>query len=127
MQEMPGTWRNRERTSQRSVTRLSTIARTIEKVRHTDVDLTQWCPRCKKPEVFAEVKRSVVSDHEWDQVRRHAKTYGHGCIAILVIEGIDIIGVKVYKDDVISDITWGGEEDVIQVLESARDAHSCWS
>jgi hypothetical protein len=122
-----GTWRNQERTGQRSVTKLSTIARGIKNVRHTDVDLTQWCPRCKKPEVFAEVKRSVVSDYEWDQVRRHAKTYGHDCIAILVIEGIGTIGIKVYKDGVISDITWGGEEDVIQVLESARDAHACWS
>jgi hypothetical protein len=123
-----GTWRNAERSGKRSVTRLSTVARRVENVRHTDVDLTQWCPRCRKPQIFAEVKRSVVSDYEWDQARRHAKTYGHGCIAILVIEGIDVIGIKIYDSGTqeISDVTWGDEGSLRTVLEAARDRHECW-
>ena len=124
----PGTWRNTERTGQRTVTKLSTVARQIDKVRHVDIDLTQWCPRCKRPQVFAEVKRYLVSDYEWEQVRRHAAFYSHDCIAILVIETLDDIGVKVYDPafDLLTDVTWGGEEYLTRVLERARDIHVCW-
>jgi hypothetical protein len=121
-----GTARNQERTGQRYVSKTSAIARKIPRVRHTDVDLTQWCPKCKRPQCFIEVKRYLVSDHEWDQVRRHAAFYGHDCIALLVIETLDAIGIKAYDDGVISDVKWGEEEDLAGVLESARDRHECW-
>lgn len=122
----PGTARNRERTGQRYVSKTSAIARKIRNVRHTDVDLTQWCPKCKRPECFIEVKRYLVSDHEWDQVRRHAAFYSHGCIAILVIETLDSIGIKTYEDGTVSDVTWGGEDVLVEVLVRARDVHGCW-
>jgi hypothetical protein len=117
---------NVERTGKRKVTRLSSIARKIEGVRHVDLDLTQWCPKCKRPEIFAEVKGRLAPDGEWDQARRHAKFYGHNAIALLVIEAEDI-GVKVYasSDDKIRDVIWG-EEYLIRVLSQARDMHTCW-
>ena len=121
-----GTPRNRERTGQRYVSKTSAIARKIPRVRHTDVDLTQWCPKCKRPEAFIEVKRYLVSDHEWDQARRHAAFYSHGCIAMLVIETLDSIGVKTWEEGTISDVAWGGEELLVEVLERARDVHGCW-
>jgi hypothetical protein len=126
-QPVIGTARNVERTGRRKPTRLSAIARAVENVRHTDVDLTQWCPECKKPQVFAEVKSTPVHDSEWDQARRHARTYSHGCIAILVVELPDDLGVKVYNsaDDSTGDMKWG-ENFLIRVLEHARDIHGCY-
>jgi hypothetical protein len=124
-----GSWRNQERTGKRKVTKLSSVARKVADVRHVDIDLTQWCPGCKRPQVFAEVKRRVVSDHEWDQVRRHAAYYAHGCLGLLVIEGDTAdIGVKVYDpvDDTISPVVWGEESYLQEVLERARDSHLCW-
>lgn len=120
---------NVERTGRRKVTRLSSIARTVKDVRHVDIDLTQWCPQCKRPQIFAEVKSYPVRDAEWDQMRRHAKHYGHGCIAILVIETPDgSLGVKIYspQGESISGVNWGGEEYLRKVLEKARDIHVCW-
>jgi len=122
----PGTARNKERTGQRYVSRTSAVARKIRHVRHVDIDLTQYCPKCKRPQAFMEVKRYLVSDHEWDQMRRHAAFYSHGCVAILVIETLDDIGVKTWDEGTISDVTWGGEEHLMSVLEGARDAHVCW-
>lgn len=123
------TWRNTERTGQRYVPRLSTAARKITGVRHTDLDLTQWCPKCRKPQVFAEVKKREAPDTEWDQARRHARFYGHGCIAILVTEKEDSTGVKVYNpehDTILPAVREAGEGYLIRVLEHARDIHACW-
>jgi hypothetical protein len=125
-QPVVGTARNKERTGQRYVSKTSAIARKIQRVRHVDIDLTQYCPKCKRPQAFMEVKRYLVSDHEWDQMRRHAAFYSHGCVAILVVETLDDIGVKTWDDGVISDVTWGGEEHLITVLEQARDVHECY-
>lgn len=121
------TWRNVERTGRRQVTRLSTLARKVGNVRHMDLDLIQWCPRCKRPELFAEVKGRQVSTWEWEQTRRHAAYYGHGCLAILVIEKAGDVGCLVYDsaDDTISG-RQSGEEYLTSVLERARDIHVCW-
>jgi hypothetical protein len=126
-EQVTGTWRNAERSGQRKPTRLSGIARRIENVRHTDVDLTQWCPQCKKPQVFAEVKSMPVPDAEWDQARRHAKTYSRGCIAILVIELPGDLGVRIYNpaDDTLGETKWG-EDFLVRVLQRARDRHECY-
>lgn len=93
-----------------------------------DLDLIQWCPECKRPQLFAEVKSSFVSRREWEQTRRHASYYGHGCLAILVIEGQDAIGTVVYDsaDDSISEAPRAGEQYLTSVLERARDIHVCW-
>ena len=125
---MTGTWRNQERTGQRHVTQLSGLARKVEGVRHCDLDLYQFCPRCKRPELFAEVKSRLVSRWEWEQARRHAAYYGHGCLAILVIEGRESLGVTVYDsaDNTISDVNWSGAGYLTSVLERARDIHVCW-
>lgn len=126
----PGTWRNAERTGERKVTRLSTVARTIPRVRHVDIDLVQYCPKCKKPQVFAEVKSHVIPDSQWDQMRRHADAYGHKCIALLVVEVPDseLLGVRVYtsEDKKLTEVVWGDEEHLGRVLARARDIHECW-
>lgn len=107
---------------------LSAAARQVEHVRHMDIDLTQWCPKCKRPQLFAEVKSKLVNKWEWEQTRRHAAFYGHGCLAILVIEGAGGTGLMTYDsaDDSVSPVEWSGEEGVIRVLERARDTHVCW-
>jgi hypothetical protein len=122
------TWRNQERTGKRHVTFLSGLARNVENVRHCDLDLYQWCPRCKRPQLFAEVKSTLVSRWQWEQTRRHAAYYGHGCLAILVVEGQGSIGCVVYDsaDGSISDPDWTGEAYLTSVLERARDIHKCW-
>jgi hypothetical protein len=111
------------------VSRLSKVARTVENVRHIDIDLIQWCPLCKRPELFAEVKSALVNDWEWDLARRHAAFWGHGCLAILVIEtSRGDIGVKVYDSakDQISSVSWADEDFLVTILEKARDGHECW-
>ena len=120
---------NIERTGKRKLTRLSSIAREIEGVRHFDLDLYQTCASCKRPQMFSEVKSYLVPDAEWDQVRRHAAFYGHSCLGLLVVESaFGDIGVKVYDsaDNTISKVCWDGEDYLIEVLERARDAHTCW-
>jgi len=127
----PGTSRNVERTGKRKVTRLSTVARGVEHVRHVDIDLFQFCPDCKKPEAFFEVKSKPVSAWEWEQTRRLAESFGHGCVAVLVVETwYGDIGLSVYDpgagDDVPS-VMWSGDEsNLVKVLEAARDVHVCW-
>lgn len=124
-----GTARNIERSGKRSVTKLSTIARKVPGIRAIDIDLVPYCPRCKHPLAFCESKRTLVSDAEWDQMRRHARHYGHGVIALLVIEpDAGPLGVKVYDPaaDSISPVSWGGEEFLLHVLGSARDSHACY-
>lgn len=125
---MTGTWRNTERTGKRRVTRLSTIARSVPHVRHMDMDLIQWCPKCKRPQLFAEVKSSFVNKWEWEQTRKHASYYGHGCLAILVVEGKDVLGTVVYDsaDDSFTTTPRAGEAYLTSVLERARDIHVCW-
>lgn len=126
---MTGTWRNQERTGHRHVTQLSKLARTIGDVRHFDLDLYQTCPKCKRPELFAEVKSKLVPRWEWEQTRRHASYYGHGCLAILVIEHHNgALGCMVYDsaDNSISEVDWTGEGYLTSVLERARDIHVCW-
>lgn len=125
---MTGTRRNIERTGTRHVTFLSALARHVEGVRHFDLDLYQTCPSCKRPQLFAEVKSHLVSRWEWEQTRRHAVYYGHGCLAILVIEG-NCLGFLVYDsaDDSISSPDWlSGRQGLTAVLERARDIHKCW-
>lgn len=123
------TARNVERTGKRRLTRLSGIARKVEGVRHLDIDLTQWCPLCSRPEAFCEVKSQVVSDAEWKQMRLHAAFWGHNCLGLLVIESSSgEFGVKVYDSaaDTIIPVQWGDEDLVRSVLEKARDLHACW-
>jgi hypothetical protein len=120
-----GTARNRERTGQRYVSKTSAIARKIKGVRHLDVDLVQYCGSCWRPEVFMEVKKYLVSDSEWRQMRQHAKDYN--CVALLIIETLDDIGVKAFYPDtqLMSEVEWGGEERLTELLEWARDRHIC--
>lgn len=118
-----GTRRNVERTGQRYVSRLSAIARQVEDIRVLDLDLWTYCPYCKRPELFAEVKKYMVTDAEWAQTRMLAEDYG--CMALLVIETPGDIGVRIYWDGDITPVTWGGEEDVARVLRDARDRHVC--
>ena len=126
----PGTYRNVERTGERKVTRLSAVARRVSGVRHVDIDLVQWCPRCKKPQMFAEVKSHLIPDTQWEQMRRHADVYGHRCIALLVVEApeSELVGVRVYtsEDKKLNGIVWGDEEYLRRVLARARDIHECW-
>lgn len=123
----PGTRRNAERTGQRKVTKLSAAARTIEGVRHVDIDLMQYCPSCKRPEAFFEVKSSPVSSWEWEQTRRLATSFG--CVAVLVVEPwYGDIGTSVYDPSVgvVEGVTWAGDETgLLRVLEAARDRHEC--
>jgi hypothetical protein len=115
-----------ERTGRRKVTRLSTVARRVSGVRHFDLDLYQTCEHCKYPQLFAEVKSREVSDAEWDQTRRHAKHYG--CVAILVVEAAERIGVKEYFSStglMTPHVIYGDENDLLRVLEHARDIHEC--
>lgn len=103
--------------------------RDIPGIRAIDVDLITYCHRCLHPMTFCEVKKVLVSDREWQQMRLHAKHWGHSCLALLVIEpDLGEIGTKVYDSltDVISDVTWGGEEFLQRVLERARDRHVCY-
>lgn len=122
---LTGTARNVERTGQRYVSKLSMIARTVENVRHIDLDLMQYCQFCKKPQLFAEVKRRLVSDTEWAQTRMLARDYK--CIGLLVIEAGDNIGVRIYTsaDEEITEVIWGGEDYLARILERARDVHAC--
>ena len=125
---MIGTSRNVERSGKRRVTRLSTIVRNIEKIRAIDVDLVTYCPRCLHPLAFCEVKKVLVSDREWQQMRFHAKHWGHSCLALLVIEpDLGEIGVRIYDsdDDSITPVHWGGDAYLQAVLEAARDMHGC--
>ena len=123
---MTESFRNVERTGRRKVTRLSTVARRVSGVRHFDLDLYQTCERCKYPQLFAEVKSREVSDAEWDQTRRHAKQYN--CVAILVVEAAERIGVKEYFSStnmITPHVIYGDEDDLQRVLEHARDIHRC--
>jgi hypothetical protein len=125
---MVGSVRNTERTGKRTVSKLSSVARRVEKIRAIDVDLVTYCPRCKSPQSFCEVKKYLVSDYEWEQMRLHAKHWGGGAIAILVVEPeLGQIGVRVYDPakETISTVNWGGEEYLQKVLEAARDRHEC--
>jgi len=122
------TARNIERTGKRKVTSLSRIARRVEDVRGIDIDYVQYCRKCLHPTAFCESKGILVSDREWEYIRRHAEHYGHGCLAILVVEGRDdTLGVKYYNSATgeIYGPKWGGEELLIGVLERARDRHLC--
>ena len=122
------TSRNVERTGQRKVTRLSSIARKVDNVRGIDIDYVQHCRYCLRPTAFCESKGILVSDKEWEYVRNHAAFYGNRCLAMLVVESRDdTLGVK-YFDSSTGEIhgpKWGGEELVIGVLEKARDWHAC--
>lgn len=120
------TWRNQERTGRRKVTRLSTVARKVSGVRHFDLDLYQTCEKCKRPQLFAEVKSREVSDAEWYQTRKHAERWG--CVAILVVEAAERIGVKKYFSStgmITPHVIYGDEDDLLRVLEHARDIHEC--
>src|SRR6266704_5117135 len=122
------TARNFERTGQRKVTRLSTIARKVEGVRGIDIDYVQYDPRCLHPTAFCESKGILVSDKEWEYIRKHAEFYGNNCLAVLVVESRDgSIGVKYYNSSTeeIYGPKWGTEELLIGVLEKARDWHTC--
>lgn len=127
----PGTRRNSERTGQRKLTRLSKVARTVDNVRHVDVDLLQYCAACKNPEAVFEVKSKPVSVWEWEQVRRLAGHFGHGCIAALVIETwYGDIGISIYdtRTGEIDGVRWSGDEQaLVKVMEDARDRHECWT
>jgi hypothetical protein len=50
---------NEERTGERNFLPLSSAAREVFGVRHQDIDLFQYCPRCKHPEVFIEATSST--------------------------------------------------------------------
>ena len=122
------TIRNVERTGRRKVTRLSSIARKVEGVRGIDIDYVQYDPRCLHPTAFCESKGILVSDREWEYIRRHAEFYGNACLAVLVVENKDgSLGVKYYNSATgkIYGPRWGGEELLIGVLERARDWHKC--
>jgi len=124
-----GTSRNVERSGKRHVTRLSSIARQVENVRHYDQDLYQVCPDCKFPQLFAEVKGYDAHDREWEQTRRFAMFYGRGCLAILVVEipGDSQIGVRKFSSHsgLITPTVWAGENYLLQTLNYARDIHEC--
>jgi hypothetical protein len=51
---------NEERSHYRYVSTLSYWARRVPGVRHLDLDLYQYCPRCKQPEAFCEVKPTTA-------------------------------------------------------------------
>lgn len=122
---LPGTARNAERTGKRKVTRLSAIARKVAGIRAIDIDLVPYCPSCGAPLAFCEVKSYEVHDAEWAQIRRHADFYG--CLAILVIEKGDDIGVRFYESwkGTITPVAYGGESHLLRALEHARDIHEC--
>lgn len=122
-----GTDRNVERTGKRRVSRLSAIARRVEDVRGIDVDYVQYCPACRYPQAFCEVKSREVHDKEWEQVRLFAAHYGNQCLALLVVEKGSQIGVKRYSSwsGIISPLFYGGEGHLLQALEHARDIHAC--
>ena len=89
------------------------------------MDLYQYCPECKRPQAYIEVKGTVVRDAEWEQVRLHAEQFG--CLAILVVEKDSALIVK-YFDGTSGEIRGpksGGEEMLLYVLEKARDQHKC--
>lgn len=126
---LPGTRRNIERTGERHVTRLSSVARRVENVRGIDVDYVQYCPRCRSPQVFCEVKSRDVHDREWEQVRIFARHWGNGCIALLVIEPPQqYLGYRAYyssTDLFMAHPVYGSEDDLQRKLEHARDIHEC--
>lgn len=117
---------NIERTGQRKLTKLSGVARKVDRVRHYDVDLFQACALCHRPQAFCEVKSTLVPDAYWKQMRLHADKWGHGCVALLVVEAPSgEIGIKRY-DGTIGALVWGDEDMLRKVLEQARDQHECW-
>lgn len=124
-QPIVGTQRNQERTGKRTVTRLSAIARKVEGIRAIDIDLVPYCPRCGDPLAFCEVKPYEVHDAEWRQIRRHADFWG--CLALLVIEKENDIGVKIYNSfsGLTTPVFYGGEKHLLSVLCDARDIHVC--
>lgn len=125
---LPGTWRNRERSGERHVSRLSSIARKVCDVRGIDIDYVQYCPECKAPQAFCEVKSYDVYDKEWEQVRSFARHWGNGCIALLVIEAERRLGYKHYLSSThlyMAHPTWCDEAGIQRVLEQARDIHEC--
>ena len=124
----PGGERNRERTGQRPLTQLSGIARKVKGVRHLDVDLYMFCPVCKTPTIFFEVKPVCVKDSEWAQVRMLAGHFGHGTQAALVVEQGERLGIKTYdsETDYIHPLLWVDEEYLIRYMEQVRDQHGCY-
>lgn len=127
-QPIVGTERNQERTGKRRVSRLSAIARRVEDVRGIDVDYVQYCPRCRYPQAFCEVKSREVHDKEWEQVRILASHYGNHCVALLIIEAERRLGYKEYFSSTnlfMAHATYGTEEDILLLLEHARDIHEC--
>jgi len=119
------TERNRERTGRRKLTRTSAIARTVQGVRHLDIDLFQYAPCCLKPQLFIEVKSVPISKSEWAMTRNLADEFG--CLAALVVEAwYGDLGVQVYDGETISDLHWSDTEGyLVSVMEKARDDHAC--
>lgn len=50
---------NEERSGERNFMPLSSAARGVFGVRHQDIDLVQYCPSCKKPEILIEATSST--------------------------------------------------------------------
>lgn len=101
------------------------IARKVENVRGADLDYVQYAVPCLHPVAFCESKSYLVHDKEWLYTRNHAVFYG--CLALLVIEGADVFGVKYFegKTGEMHGPRYGGEEILIMILELARDRHEC--
>lgn len=54
---------NVERSGERNFMPLSSAARGVFGVRHQDIDLVQYCPRCKRPEILIEATSSTGSKY----------------------------------------------------------------
>ena len=79
---------NVERNHRRYVSTASYWARDVKNVRHLDCDLFQYCPKCKRPEMFFEVK-SKIEQHpaHWELTRLQAQAQRG--VAALIGEDFD--------------------------------------
>lgn len=126
---------NEERTGERNFLPLSKAAREVFGLRHQDVDLVQYCNRCKNPEVFIEATSStgfkytqplriiatkcdaptVLIRHEWGDV-------DHEHPVDLYLWNPDRTGREDEPDKILHGATW---DQFRSLLSSIHQKHNC--
>lgn len=138
---------NAERSHYRYVSTLSYWARRVRGVRHLDLDLYQYCPRCFTPEVFFEVKPATIHEAYWQMTRKLADDTPGSC-ALLVAEPHDVnnarctkgsgcpcnchtharhdqVTVVPYRDGKILEARTWNREQLVNALEWVHGNHQC--
>lgn len=126
---------NEERSGQRNFMPLSKAAREVFGVRHQDIDLVQYCSRCKRPELFMESTSStgnkytqvlrIIAEkfdapvlmirHEWNDVRHEHPVDLYLWLPGNIMKNVD-------PDQTLEGTDWGA---VKAVMLNTHERHEC--